>query len=410
MGVLGGGCTVVGLLSACRDDANEGGAGASSDAATDIADGSSSLDADAMQFLADVNPDPKDICKSLIVETDMTPNDAGGRCAIRYEESAKYCFVAPSDGGTCESAYSTECLLNAWTCSLSHQAEKVLCGPTVEDGGACCYILQGSCPIGRPFMVGGVARQAAIARRDDWLLAVSPNAQSLDHATRSALADYWLQNAQAEHASIASFARFAMTLLAVGAPVDLMVSTHRAIADETNHARTCFGFATAYGGVAFGPGELAMTDAIPESLELATIAASCAAEGCVAETVSAAIMRDAAEHATDPDVRRQMSRMADEEVAHSILAWSFVRWALAQGDQRVRSSVATVFANAERHVGFGVVTKLRGDAAQMRAHGYASIRERSAIATEVLRDVVRPAAQFLMSGHSPSPSTRSMPS
>ncbi|MCA9546694.1 MAG: ferritin-like domain-containing protein, partial [Myxococcales bacterium] len=62
-------------------------------------------------------------------------------------------------------------------------------------------------------------------------------ADSEDPAQRARLADHWTRQALAEHASVASFARFALHLMAVGAPPDLLVATHQAGLDEIEHAR-----------------------------------------------------------------------------------------------------------------------------------------------------------------------------
>lgn len=62
----------------------------------------------------------------------------------------------------------------------------------------------------------------------------------LGPAERSALASRWLDSALLEHASIASFARFSLHLLAVGAPPELLERTQRAALDEIEHARLAF--------------------------------------------------------------------------------------------------------------------------------------------------------------------------
>ena len=64
---------------------------------------------------------------------------------------------------------------------------------------------------------------------------MAPEARSLPAETRARLGVAWLEIARMEHASIAAFARFALQLLAVGAPPDLILAGQRAMADETNH-------------------------------------------------------------------------------------------------------------------------------------------------------------------------------
>src|ERR1700759_5402277 len=122
--------------------------------------------------------------------------------------------------------------------------------PTEGRGGA-----------GRPFMVDGLARTAPVARRPEWCerpkgaAALTPVAVVAPDI-RPRLAAAWTQAACMEHASIASFARFVLQLLAVGAPPDLVADAQRALADEVVHARLAFAVASAYAGVDVGPGKL----------------------------------------------------------------------------------------------------------------------------------------------------------
>ena len=50
----------------------------------------------------------------------------------------------------------------------------------------------------------------------------------------------WLAAALAEHASVASFSKFALELLAVGAPASLLQRAHQAALDEIRHAQLSF--------------------------------------------------------------------------------------------------------------------------------------------------------------------------
>ena len=54
---------------------------------------------------------------------------------------------------------------------------------------------------------------------------------------RGALAARWRDNGLAEHASVASFSRHSLQLMALAAPADLVEATHRAAIDEISHAK-----------------------------------------------------------------------------------------------------------------------------------------------------------------------------
>jgi hypothetical protein len=263
--------------------------------------------------------------------------------------------------------------------------------------------MAGSCLVGRPLIIGSSARLAPLGECREWTGHVAPDMTGLDAATRRALADAYAADGLAEHASVASFARFVLHCLALGAPAAIVEGAQRAMADEIEHARLSFGLASAYAGRHVAPGALDVRGALDDSVDLAQIATSVAREGCVAETVSALLLAAAADAAEDGAVRAVLARVAQEEDAHALVGWRFVRWALEAGDDRVRRALEDVFAHAEQYVGFGARTELPGKPAAMRAHGYLPVDERRGVAMDALRRVVMPAAQALMTGGRPRP-------
>jgi hypothetical protein len=63
-------------------------------------------------------------------------------------------------------------------------------------------------------------------------LASAPEVDGLSGEQRAELAAQWAADGAAEHASIASFARATLQLMALGAPAGLLADTQRAAADE----------------------------------------------------------------------------------------------------------------------------------------------------------------------------------
>src|SRR5690606_4149627 len=194
----------------------------------------------------------------------------------------------------------------------------------------------------------------------------------LDAITRAALAEAWRRHGQSEHASVASFARFTIELLALGAPARLVAASSRASADERRHALRCFGLANAYARAPSQPGPLAIEGCLTASSSVA-IATRLASEGCVAETVSLQLLIAARDRAEDPAVRACLSEMIDDEVEHVLLAWEALAWLCERFGEPVRAAAMQVLAEPERHVGFGATTELRGDVRAMRRHGYLPI-------------------------------------
>jgi hypothetical protein len=252
------------------------------------------------------------------------------------------------------------------------------------------------CPVGRPFVVGGVARFARLLPGASWCAASSPSLTALSPSLRAALAEAYRQDGATEHASVASFSRFALQLIAQGAPPELIDGALRAASDELRHARACLGLAAAYAGGARSPGALRTDDALRDGTGALHVALSLASEGCIAETVSAQLVAVAAQRATDPFVRDTLHAIARDEAEHVELAWKGLAWMLRRGEPGLRDAVSTVFARAHEHVGFGARVEHHEPDDAMADHGYLSIAARARIAAETLEHVMKPAARALL--------------
>ena len=211
-------------------------------------------------------------------------------------------------------------------------------GPYVIKGQCCYDVCQGTpAPCGRPLVVDGAPRVARVVARDDWSSNDAPGDPSAPLAARAALA--WREDAALEHASIASFARLALDLLALGAPPDLVAGAGAAALDEVAHAKACFAIAARLGGTgALGPAPLALEGVRPLA-DLAEVARDTAAQSCVGETVAALALARAAERCPDPALAAVIARVAEDELGHAALGWQIVAWACAAGGAEVRAAV-----------------------------------------------------------------------
>lgn len=396
-------CTISLLSSGCGGDVNvppggtdaTGATGTGGSSATSTGTGTGSGSGSSSSSGGNIDAGMVD-CKPLLVSSTQTlPPEAckldGGVYGANYN-----CFAAPTPPATCADSFSDECVLSTYSCGFSNVGTLIECGPLPGDAGACCYVITGDCPVGRPFTVDGEARLGVLVPGEGWRDLLAPDQTGLDAESRAALADAWGREALFEHASIASFARFVLELLAVGAPADLVHAAQRALAEEQAHARACLGLVSAYAGEALQPSALSIAGALASSMDAAEIAASLAREGCVAETIAALQVARAHEEARDPVVKGVLARIARDEAEHAALSWRALRWMLDAGSPAVRNAVAKVFAEADAHVSLGAITDLPGDAEQMRAHGYSPVEERRALAREALGRVVGPAATALL--------------
>lgn len=203
---------------------------------------------------------------------------------------------------------------------------------------ACCYHWVIPCPGGRPLMVDGSARTAPEATSDAWLDESWREAfASVPEEARGALAEHYAAEASYEHASIASFARVSLSLLAAGAPAELVERAQRAGLDEVAHARAMYTMASACGRRAVGPGRLDLSGIGSMARSIADIAEEAFVEGCVGEVTAALVLREEAAMAVGQAIRDLLQQMATDEEAHAELAWRTVAWALSVDPDGVRA-------------------------------------------------------------------------
>ena len=258
--------------------------------------------------------------------------------------------------------------------------------------------------IRRPFLVGSSMRSARGEARDDWSSTLSDDLAGddarLSAVTRRELARVWLADALEEHASIAAFARFTMLMLSVGAPPELVVASQRASLDEVNHARDCFALARRYGETATGPGALDVHDSMG-AMSLADLAALTAEEGCVGETLGAALAAEQLALAPDPAARRVLARIVKDEARHAELAWRFVAWAVAEeragslGAAGVLAAVTSAVNHAVRATRAMHVRPCIAELAAWHAHGRVTCAEARAASERAIVEIVLPCLEAL---------------
>jgi hypothetical protein len=169
---------------------------------------------------------------------------------------------------------------------------------------------------GRPLMVEGAARVAPVVR-----------ARRLAEAEDLQLAESLTEQAQHEHASIASFARTLCELLALGAPATLVGKTQRALADEVRHAATCFDWARRLGGEAIAPGPLPEAVA-PLSRSKVDMLLDVFWGGCVGESLAAHRAAARSQVTSIDALAQDYIEIADDEARHAALAFETARWML----------------------------------------------------------------------------------
>jgi len=138
---------------------------------------------------------------------------------------------------------------------------------------------------GRPYMTAdqGYIQAKTTQLHSQWIADLHPFMKGISQEKRQQLSEQWLQSALSEHASVASFSRFTLQLLSVGAPPELIHKAQQAAVDEIRHAQLAFGLASAYAGHSISPGnyDSHIVSVNPDMFEMCTLTAM---EGCVSET------------------------------------------------------------------------------------------------------------------------------
>jgi hypothetical protein len=277
------------------------------------------------------------------------------------------------------------------------RVQSVNAGPVLVDG-QCCYdvlLTTSACYVGRAFLVDDGFLKSKLRQGGDWSYGPAPRVSDLSPKTRRALADAWAKDGLFEHASVATFARFAIQLLSVGAPARLLHETLAAGRDEIRHAELCFALASAYAGEPLEADCFPIGDTLPVDRALPAIVMETVVEGCIGETLAAMQAAAQLELATDPAVVAALEATIEDESRHAELAWRVVAWAIRTGGADARRAAERAFA------GFRPPSPPRIDMedvclASFAAHGRLTAEHARAIALEALDRVVRPCAAALL--------------
>ncbi|WP_437676157.1 ferritin-like domain-containing protein [Sorangium sp. So ce131] len=294
------------------------------------------------------------VCKGTGALRETHSVCAQARCTTDDDCLASTCGLSAYHNG-CGEQVMLACRTAEDTCRSDAD-----CGRQGDTGLACVVIdaegadarwqcMGRTCVIGRPLVVEGAPRAAPAAARDDWQapapLDAAPLA-SLAPDLRALAAAHYAAMAALEHASIASFARFSLQLLALGAPADLVAEAHRSALDEMEHARLAYGIASRLAGRSIGPGPLLEAASAPLGAGVAEVVEALVEEGCVGEALGAAEGRELARRAGDPALAAALARIADDEERHAAFAWRALAWLLATFGEPARAAADRAFSRA----------------------------------------------------------------
>jgi hypothetical protein len=161
----------------------------------------------------------------------------------------------------------------------------------------------------------------------------------------------WAKRGQSEHASVASFARFSLQLMGLGAPASLLEASAQAQLDEIRHAKLAFSAAATFGSthVDLRPGAFpAHTVQVGLLSDMPAIASAIVIEGCIGETLAAFRASVELQTATHPAALTALAEVAVDEARHAGLAWRALAWIVQEGGSDVREAALDAFREAIR--------------------------------------------------------------
>jgi hypothetical protein len=339
----------------------------------------------------------------IIIPPVTSSSSSSGEPVDAGPQIAHHC-IPMSEAGVCPEgdAAMAEFMNYKWT--WCEQVVAIISGPIIENG-SCCYdveVQEFPCYVGRTFFVDQGAIKADLRRGSTWARGPRPKTEHLTAQTRNALADAWARDGLFEHASVASFSRFSMQLLAVGAPANLVRDTHAAILDEVRHAELCLALASGYAGHPVEPAGLPFPGPLVITPDLAAIVTETVMEGCIGETVAAMQAYESLLLTRDPAVREVLEVTVEDETRHAELAFRFVAWALDIGGDEIRDAVIRALAGFRPPA--TSPENLDGvDLNAYRAHGRIPAREARAMAERALQQIVVPCICALLERSRPQP-------
>ena len=257
----------------------------------------------------------------------------------------------------------------------------------------CCYVVHNGSCCGRPLLIAGEVRLSGLAARGDWC---EPGARTglavdLSARAREELARAWSADALMEHASIASFARFSLELLALGAPVTLVEAAQQAALDETRHAQLCFALGSRFAGHALGPTPLDLSG-LEVGRGLGELAVVVLREGAIGETLAAALARAQLALVGDEQCREVLEVIAADEAEHALLAWRFLRYAVERGGAGVIRRLREALAEPQP---LAAVRAASAAPEVLNHYGRLTPEQQSAAVEATWDEVIRPALALL---------------
>lgn len=344
---------------------------------------------------------------SIMTSSVASSSSGNSICDMPVGSPTEYlACIKPDSTGSCpdiaNAAGPIQASFDGCTCLKSVEKGP---SPDPSGNGYCCYgtIVEFVCVVGRalPSEHGPLVAPIDNAKRGWSEENLVPCVDELSAHDREIIAERWIRDGLFEHASIASFSRLALALLATSADAELVRAAHEAALDEVRHAKLSLSLAAAYRGEAVAPRALPLPDVLPLGADLTELAVASVIEGAVGETIAAVLAAEQAAVAQDPAVRRVLLGIADDESRHAQLAFQVIAFAIAAGGDPVRQAVEQAFREASSRLPEPPAdVALANNVAQ--THGFVASNDARAAFIRAMDDIVLPLGRALCQTAAPA--------
>lgn len=216
--------------------------------------------------------------------------------------------------------------------------------PPDDAGDTCCYKARyqpidtvPNCVPGRPYVQEGENVLAQLIQmKGDW----RHNGTSIPFGTkeeRKSAGHFYLETARAEHASVASFNRFSLELISLGAPANLIRRAQEAALDEVRHAQQAFSISNTLLSKEFQPS--AMSIDVQLAKNHLALAKAVLEEAAIQETIAVLLAVEQLRVVQSPVIKAYLQEVVEDESRHAELAFDTLRWCLEMGGEEVRTLI-----------------------------------------------------------------------
>lgn len=218
----------------------------------------------------------------------------------------------------------------------------------------------------------------------------------VDPPVRQALADEWSALASETHAGVARFAHFALELLSLAAPPELLEAANRSALDELARARSCFALASLYAGRELGAQPLPAASIPPATFDLVSVIDRVVRQGCVAEALALAELQLIRKRPQPAAVASVVSALLAGAAEKLQLAYTFLCFALAENEALARPAVERSVERALAARRAELIAPSPIPDSLLRAHGRLTPAERTQLRVE-LAHLVHPSLEAALS-------------